>query len=638
MSPHVAAHEQAHRAQWAAREQVPRGDRRALERDAERGARALRAGNDYQPTVAPSPGMALHYSPYDWMPDPAVVTAREQATDDELMLVAGRGADARLELSNNTDLDGVTTVQFRNVTRGSGRRGSITSTTEITAVNDPGDPTTTISVPSLNPFEEIASAEVPAYPVSLRYARTIEYTDADGRTCVVEIAGGVHFTHARWQQELEGRTPNFESLQQLVGDAGSLAVELRGQGPIEDFAYRGDLLTSGHSIATLTDSAARMFGFDGGLLHMIASAPAEFIRPERAAGEQFDALNKFLFDMDQHELARRAALEAERARRAAEAEADRSWLDDVSDWLGDNISGPLGDLWGELPAPVRGVLSAVGKAAVAIGVVFAAAAVIVALAPVELTVTGVALAIGGIALGVSFVRSLMSRNEESDATGEGGLGSIIAVSAADAIGIGGIYEGVTNESMLSGVPLGLSEEERWERGTLGTIQTIGTVFGARAALKRTPFYGRTTTVGDPTLAPGTGGTDRFGNVRYSTQGSAVDQALVRAHEGVHSTMSPRFALFRNLRAGVRMGGYQRSALLRYAEEALAETYAQWRVNGIRGVPEGLRFPIANGYVTLSRVVTEAAIGTIIYAGILYGVYVIADDYFDDADAATVSPP
>ncbi len=84
---------------------------------------------------------------------------------------------------------------------------------------------------------------------------------------------------------------------------------------------------------------------------------------------------------------------------------------------------------------------------------------------------------------------------------------------------------------------------------------------------------------------------------------------------------------REFRANARMTAYQRSGLMKYLEEALAETVAQVKVNGPRASSfiEGLRFPIASGYVTLSRVVTEAAIGTIAYGGIVYGIYVTFHD-------------
>lgn len=55
---------------------------------------------------------------------------------------------------------------------------------------------------------------------------------------------------------------------------------------------------------------------------------------------------------------------------------------------------------------------------------------------------------------------------------------------------------------------------------------------------------------------------------------------------------------------------------------MAESYAQMRVTGLSGLPDGIRFPIANGYVRLDRVVKEAAVGTLAVGGITYGVYVV----------------
>jgi hypothetical protein len=132
-------------------------------------------------------------------------------------------------------------------------------------------------------------------------------------------------------------------------------------------------------------------------------------------------------------------------------------------------------------------------------------------------------------------------------------------------------------------------------------------------------------VANPNLPPGVGVTDKFGNITYSSSGSATDRALALFHETVHSVLSPRLNFLRGMRADFGMWGYQRSAFLKYLEEALAETYAQVRVNGMSGVLTGIRFPIVEGYVTLSRVLTEAAIGTVVYGGVVYGVYVWTSD-------------
>ncbi len=116
---------------------------------------------------------------------------------------------------------------------------------------------------------------------------------------------------------------------------------------------------------------------------------------------------------------------------------------------------------------------------------------------------------------------------------------------------------------------------------------------------------------DPSLPAGEGSTSPFGEVRLSPAGSATEQALVRAHELVHRFLTPRFGVLRTFRVQLGMSAYLRSALLQYLEEAIAETVAQLRVNGFSGLLEGIKFPVANGYVSINNLMSEgAAIGTI----------------------------
>jgi len=72
-------------------------------------------------------------------------------------------------------------------------------------------------------------------------------------------------------------------------------------------------------------------------------------------------------------------------------------------------------------------------------------------------------------------------------------------------------------------------------------------------------------------------------------------------------------------AALRKAAYKKSHLYKYLEEALAETNAQLRVYGLRGLPDAIRFPVREGYVTLTRVRAEAAAGAIIVGGIAYKV-------------------
>jgi hypothetical protein len=69
-----------------------------------------------------------------------------------------------------------------------------------------------------------------------------------------------------------------------------------------------------------------------------------------------------------------------------------------------------------------------------------------------------------------------------------------------------------------------------------------------------------------------------------------------------------------------MSAYRRSVVLKYLEEAMAEGYAQLRINGLAEAVEALRFPITGGYVTVSQLAVEGhAIGTIIVGGTMFRV-------------------
>ena len=172
-------------------------------------------------------------------------------------------------------------------------------------------------------------------------------------------------------------------------------------------------------------------------------------------------------------------------------------------------------------------------------------------------------------------------------------------------GPGGL-ERRTADPLLSGSP---TQSIPPRAGSPG--RTAGFLYGPRAT-------------GDPNLPAGYGLTNKFGDVVYSTRGSATDQALVLAHERLHSFLSPKLMPLRDLRADLRMAVYKHSDLVRYLEEALAESYAQLKVNGVSELPTGIQFPIANGYVRLDRVLREAAVGTVAVGGVTYGVYLIAE--------------
>jgi hypothetical protein len=105
---------------------------------------------------------------------------------------------------------------------------------------------------------------------------------------------------------------------------------------------------------------------------------------------------------------------------------------------------------------------------------------------------------------------------------------------------------------------------------------------------------------NPNLPAGTGSTSFWGNIKVSTQGSATDRALVLLHEKVHQFLAPKLYVLREYRASTRASSYWRSSLWRYIEEALAETVAQVGVTGFRNFFTGVRFPVSQGYMYLTK--------------------------------------
>lgn len=87
------------------------------------------------------------------------------------------------------------------------------------------------------------------------------------------------------------------------------------------------------------------------------------------------------------------------------------------------------------------------------------------------------------------------------------------------------------------------------------------------------------------------------------------------HEGVHQFLSPRSGPLRGLRADVGMAGYNRSHLIRYLEEAAAETV------GTGSLRAGLRFPLQGGYgLSKGRIMLEGAAYVGGTAAATYGAY------------------
>lgn len=107
-----------------------------------------------------------------------------------------------------------------------------------------------------------------------------------------------------------------------------------------------------------------------------------------------------------------------------------------------------------------------------------------------------------------------------------------------------------------------------------------------------PNYGR--------VAAGDGWTTSWGDIVVSSRGSAKTRQLVMFHERIHQILTPKLYPLRDFRYANRNASYRYSSLSRFLEEALAETYAQLKVNGLSEGINAIRFPIRQSYVYLLR--------------------------------------
>lgn len=137
------------------------------------------------------------------------------------------------------------------------------------------------------------------------------------------------------------------------------------------------------------------------------------------------------------------------------------------------------------------------------------------------------------------------------------------------------------------------------------------------------------------LDAGTGSTNMWGDITIGRRGSYSHKSAKVAsndvltaiyHERVHSFVAPKFYLLRELRAFLRTSAYNKSYIMRYLEEALAETVGLMRANGMSSqyIIDGFKFPLRLNYeITFTALRHEAAgvlLGPVIVGGIMYNVY------------------
>lgn len=121
---------------------------------------------------------------------------------------------------------------------------------------------------------------------------------------------------------------------------------------------------------------------------------------------------------------------------------------------------------------------------------------------------------------------------------------------------------------------------------------------------------------------GSARTDEWGDViEISRDQPLSEQRIALLDEIMHPYLAPRTGVFRKVRGEARYDGYERSALLRYLEEALAEGYGQLKRNGLLSAVKAISYPRrrskggSNPYVTISQAWREGkGLGTIMLSG------------------------
>ena len=128
----------------------------------------------------------------------------------------------------------------------------------------------------------------------------------------------------------------------------------------------------------------------------------------------------------------------------------------------------------------------------------------------------------------------------------------------------------------------------------------------------------------PYLGPGVlGSTDAFGDIKYLSTLTGDARRLTLIHERVHSFLTPKLQVLREVRIVLATNSYSKSFILRYLEEALAETIARVTVIGWQETFTGIAFPVKNGYVTVLEIGVEATgtlLGPINAGGMMYRAY------------------
>lgn len=117
-----------------------------------------------------------------------------------------------------------------------------------------------------------------------------------------------------------------------------------------------------------------------------------------------------------------------------------------------------------------------------------------------------------------------------------------------------------------------------------------------------------------------GVTSVWGDIEIASELSASDARATLLHEQVHAFLTPKLTILRSLRAQIKAQAYGRSVLLRYLEEAMAETYMALRTKGLdmNALIDSVTFPVSSDWYKITAVGARAEIGSILLGPINVG--------------------
>lgn len=509
--PEIAAHEAVHRAQFRATGRQA-GSVAQLERDAVAGSRSLLARRSHTPAFRAPSGLALQYDPNTQVviADHAEQTAGEE--NAKSLDTLGPGTSGKRYVSASVSREGADTERQTTTIHleasGAGAHGSIASATNLVFDYNPANDYVIPRDELGNPLKDDPLA---VYPVELRFARTLHLTDEAGRTCDVEIAATVFFSHDTFRRETHIFGPvTFEQLMGLQGDQASFAVSLHGKGPIQSYNTAFPVSQAKGGLRSLNGIASVAAGYlplpGEAHVHILAGWHGGFVLPNLTAGEQFSSLESYLEEADKETMSRRVMADLAMLTRDKAPAPDKSDPDEIDMSRSGTMDGLLGS-----------VIMGIAYGLLIVGAIFA----VVAAFPEIALGTAIASVMGTL-VATSFLYALINRYKLGVASGHTNPISIFSSAFLDTIGYSAIYGAVTDKDVLTGEELHQSTSERIGSGIAGGITMFMIALGIRETVKaRVPEFAKPDTPGDTAVPSAT----RSNSAVDATQFSDPDDYL-----------------------------------------------------------------------------------------------------------------